>query len=310
MNAIGHGKVILFGEHAVVHGCPALAMALPRGCRAQASVADRDSVTLLPLGARGTRVVLGEPAQGKHEAKLQEAFATAFADAPAERSMLAVTAELQVPAGAGLGASAAISVAVARAIDWALERTRSSEQLIEASMRWERVYHGNPSGVDSTMAVLGGLRLYRRGQAPELVVVEKPPWLVVAYSGSAPSTREMVESVARQLSQAPQKVGSIFEAIEAIVVNGKSALVRGDWVALGQLMTMNQKLLSSLMLSTSTLEDMCHAAVDAGALGAKLTGGGGGGCMIALAADGTDAERVRTALCSFDPQAFVVEGGA
>jgi len=304
MDALGHGKIILFGEHAVVHGYPALALTLPIGCRAHARVSDHDSLALSPLG---TRVTLGQPTSGEHEAKLQQALATALQDAPADRPKLAIEAELQVPAGAGLGASAAISVAVARANDQALGRQRNNEQLIDASWRWERVYHGNPSGVDSTMAVLGGLLLYRRGQTPEPIAIDKPPPLVVAYSGSAPSTREMVESVDRQYKQGPQKVRQIFEAIESIVHNGKSALVRGDWAHLGQLMTMNQKLLSSLMLSTSTLEEMCSAALAAGATGAKLTGGGGGGCMIALGEDADSAQRIATTLRRFDPKAFVLE---
>jgi len=312
MDAVGYGKIILFGEHAVVHGFPALAMALPRGCRAQATIGKRDSLSLAPLN---TRVVLGEAVhdkpeatQSEHEAKLHEALTTAFADAPTDRPKLAIEAVLEVPAGAGLGASAAISVAVARAIDQALGTARSNEQLIEASMRWERVYHGNPSGVDSTMAVLGGLLLYRRGQPPTPLAVDATPPLVVAYSGHAPSTREMVESVARQYERSPEKVGAIFRAIEATVENGKSALMRGDWHALGQLMIMNQKLLNGLLLSTSTLEDMCNKAVAAGALGAKLTGGGGGGCMIAVASNLDDAKQVQAALSAFDSEAFVVEG--
>lgn len=304
MDAVGHSKVILFGEHAVVHGCPALALGLPAGCRARARASDRDSLDLSPLG---TRVTLSEPTSGEHEAKLQQALATALEDAPADRPKLAIEAELQVPAGAGLGASAAISVAVARAIDQALGLQRTDQALIEASLRWERVYHGNPSGIDSTMAVLGGVLLYRRGQVPEPMTIATLPPLVVAYSGNAPSTREMVESVDRQYKQAPQKVGQIFEAIESIVTNGKSALLRGDWEHLGQLMTMNQKLLSSLMLSTSTLEEMCSTALAAGATGAKLTGGGGGGCMIALGKDAQSAQHILATLRRFDPQAFALE---
>lgn len=304
MQAVGNGKVILLGEHTVVHGTHALAMGLTRGCLATAAPADQDRIQLAPLGAD---VTLGAEVETDHERTLQLALATAYEDAPQDRPKFSIEAELQVPAGAGLGASAAISVAVARAIDHALGRTRTPEQLIEASLRWERVYHGNPSGVDSTMAVMGGVALYRKGEPLRPVALKAFPHVVVAYSGSAPSTKLMVESVGRQYAQEPERVGKVFEAVESIVQNGRAALEEGDFKALGQLMQMNQKLLNGLMLSTPTIEAMCTAATEAGALGAKLTGGGGGGCMIALGADKAGAEKVRQALSEFDGQAFVVE---
>lgn len=300
--------MILLGEHAVVHGCPALAMALPRGCEARAEPASADRLILEPLGAD---VVLGQSADSEQSAMLQKAFATAFEDAPEDRPRFCVRAELQIPAGAGLGASAAISVAIARALDEALGRTRDDQAMIEASLRWERVFHGNPSGVDSTMAVVGGLGLYHRGQAvvslsiPQEVVSR--PCFVVAYSGHAPSTRAMVQSVADQLKADPTRVQGIFSNIEGIVIRGKDALLSGDLNGFGTLMDDNHRLLRELKLSTGQLDRMVDEAKSAGALGAKLTGGGGGGCMIAVCATSGDASRVCEALNQFDKRAFVVE---
>jgi len=199
---------------------------------------------------------------------------------------------------------------VIRAIDAAVARRRDDAEIVAASLHWERVFHGNPSGVDSAMAAHGGVALFRKGQPLRPVAVGKPPPLVVAYSGEAPSTGAMVASVARQFKRDPVRIKGTFDAIEAIVNNGRTALERGEFDRLGQLMTLNHQLLNTLLLSTTRLETLCRAAVEAGALGAKLTGGGGGGCMIAIAEDFEAAERVRARLSEFDPDAFVVGSGA
>jgi len=304
---VGHGKIILFGEHAVVHGKPALSAPLPRGCRAEATDADADLLRVLPWGID---VVPDADADGEH-AELQRAL-SALLDARGSsggrhRVHHRIRATLAIPAGAGLGASAALSVAVARALDDAEGVERSDAELVEISLAWERVFHGNPSGVDSAMAVHGRVALFLRGQAPAPVEVGRSLFVVVGHSGQAPSTRSMVESVERQLQRDPAKVGKILDGIEAVVNNGRSALRDGNLRDLGQLMVLNQKLLNSLMLSTSRLEEMCACAIDAGALGAKLTGGGGGGCMIALCDSEPLATTVIDALADFDGDAFQVE---
>lgn len=316
--AVGHGKIILLGEHGVVHGRPALAAGLARGCTATAVPAAADRLTVLPWGV----TVDSEPERDDEHATLRAAFRAVLAsgwDGGVDRAgHFHVTARLEIPAGAGLGASAALSVAVVRALDAAagasrddaaVGASRDDAAVVEASLAWERQFHGNPSGVDSAMAVYGGVALYLRGQPLHSVSIGCPLWLVVGHSGQAPSTADMVASVARQHGRAPAKVDKIFDGMEAVVNNGRSALAEGNLRDLGQLMELNQKLLNSLMLSTTAIEEMCGCARDAGALGAKLTGGGGGGCMIALADSRKRADAVAYALRTFDPEAFVVELG-
>ncbi len=130
---------------------------------------------------------------------------------------------------------------------------------------------------------------------------------MIGYSGVSSSTKEMVDSVRRQLEEEPERVGKTFEAIEALVRNAKLAIEAGDLVALGQLLDLNHTLLSSLMLCTTKLDSMCQRARDAGALGAKMTGAGGGGCMFALAPKRDAAEAIREAL---GPDAFIAEVSA
>jgi mevalonate kinase len=192
-------------------------------------------------------------------------------------------------------------------MDARLSRDPGPDALLAASLAWECVFHGNPSGIDSAMAIRGGLALYRRGESLAAIRARRPLCLVVANSGEHGSTKDMVASVARQHTRDPIKTEQTFDAIEALVVNAKSALEDGDHASLGQLMDMNQALLNTLVLSTSKLEEICKIARAAGALGAKLTGGGGGGCAIALAHDGARALPIVRALGDAGYDAFVVE---
>jgi mevalonate kinase len=169
------------------------------------------------------------------------------------------------------------------------------------------VFHGNPSGIDNTMSAVGGVALFRRGEPLQPLRSNKPLHLVVGYSGESSSTKEMVASVRRQLEQDPERVTKTFEGIESLVRNAKLAIEAGDVVALGQLLDLNHTLLSSLMLCTTKLDAMCQRAREAGALGAKMTGAGGGGCMFALAAKREEAERLRDVL---GEGAFVAEVSA
>ena len=171
------------------------------------------------------------------------------------------------------------------------------------------MFHGNPSGIDTSVAASGRAVLYRKGHPPEALSLRHPINLVVGDTGSASSTRDTVASVARQHAQNPAKIEEIFDGIEALVVNARSALQTGEGSRLGQLMSLNQKLLSTMLLSTSQLEEMCQAAEKAGALGAKLTGGGGGGCMIALVEHAPQAAAIVAALEALGRRAFPVEVG-
>jgi mevalonate kinase len=295
----GRGKVILLGEHAVVHGCPAIAVGIERGVTAEAMASERDLLRLSPWD-----MALGPDSRGTEP--LERAFAAALALYP-ERPPLEVSAQVDLPAGAGLGCSAAIGVAVLDAIDEALGIHRSRTDLATAAIAWEKVFHGNPSGIDNAMSAVGGVALYRRGDTLQPLRSNKPLHLVIGYSGEPSSTKEMVASVGKQLESDPERVTKAFGGIEVLVRNAKLAIEAGDHAALGQLLDLNHTILSSLMLCTTKLEEMCQAARRAGALGAKMTGAGGGGCMFALAPKHDVAVRLREVL---GEGAFVAEVGA
>ena len=284
----GRGKVILLGEHAVVHGCPAIAVGIERGVHAEARLSNRDLLRLSPW-----ELALEPDPDGREP--LERAFAAVLALYEA-RPPLEVAAEVELPAGAGLGCSAAIGVAVLDAIDETLGIKRSRADLGQTALVWERVFHGNPSGIDNTMSAAGGVALYRKGEALRPLRPSKPLHLVIGDSGEPSSTKEMVASVGRQLRNDPERVGKVFESIEKLVRSATGAIESGDHVALGRLLDSNHGLLSSLSLGTTKLDEMCQAARDAGALGAKMTGAGGGGCMFALASDEDAALRLRDLL--------------
>jgi mevalonate kinase len=199
----------------------------------------------------------------------------------------AVRVELELPPGSGLGASAALGVATARAVLDSLGVTHDSvegaERVSRAADAWERVYHGNPSGIDTAAASAPGCLLYTRGEGVERVRVGRAMPLVIALAGPPASTRSMVDSVARLRSRRPEIVNKAFEGIRALVTNARLCIEAGDLPGLGKLMDLNQMLLSGLMVSTEGIENACEIARSAGALGAKLTGAGGGGAVVALA---------------------------
>ncbi|HEY2514549.1 MAG TPA: mevalonate kinase [Polyangiaceae bacterium] len=267
------GKVILLGEHAVVYGAPAIAAGIERGAWARARRIE-EGPSRLSIPAWGVLVHEGDPGD------LGRAFAALLTEAgiSGREAPVAVEAEAQLPPGGGLGCSAALGVAVARAI----EPGAPEAKLAARVAAWEGVFHGNPSGVDAACAANGGCVLFTKGTGVEPIRIGAPLHLCIGNSGTSSSTKEMVESVARLRARKPDVARKTFDGITALVRNARLAIEAGDTFALGRLMDLNQMLLSGLFLSTPEIERLCGLARDAGAFGAKLTGAGGGGCVVAL----------------------------
>jgi mevalonate kinase len=269
------GKVILLGEHAVVYGVPAIALGIDRGARARATMV---SAGPSRLHVSGWNIDVDE-SESQHD--LGRAFRALLDTVRAAVPALAphaVDVEADLPPGGGLGCSAAMGVAIARAIEPGV----SDEVLLDRAMAWERVFHGNPSGVDAAVAARGGCIFFRRGEALEPVQARGTLRLCVGHTGIASSTKSMVDAVARLRMSRPEVVEKSFEAVRSLVHSARLAIIEGDRFALGRLMDLNQALLSALFVSTPDIERMCALARGAGALGAKLTGAGGGGSVIAL----------------------------
>jgi mevalonate kinase len=304
---IGHGsgKVILLGEHAVVHGVPAIAAGLSVGASARA----RDGDAMLTIAPWGVTVRAGDDTPlGSALSALVAARRAESRDAEVPREH-AIDASIELPGSAGLGSSAALGVATLRALDAADGITRDFDRSQSIALAWERVFHGNPSGIDTAVALSGGLVRFRRHPGPGERALEPLGAgavlrLVVGHSGEPGSTKETVARVGARKTSDPVGFDSELADFRAVVAAGERALLAGELDALGASFDRCHALLARWGVSTTALDAMCERARDAGALGAKLTGGGGGGCMIALVRDETAAHRVRAALASMGREAF------
>lgn len=273
-DGIAWGKVILLGEHAVVHGHPALAAALDRGVRCVAEPSE--APTRLRIAAWDVDVTAGE---GDFLARALACLARA---AGVGDRAFDLRGDADLPPGAGLGSSAALSVAVARALTAATGAPADDDRVARIADAGERCFHANPSGVDVALATRGGAGLYRRG-AGLTQLDAQPVELVIALSGQPRRTAAMVEKVGAALAAAPEAVGARLAELGTCAERGARAWCGGDLEALGGEMDRAHAGLAALGLSTDLLDDLVALARAAGALGAKLTGAGGGGAVIALA---------------------------
>ncbi|MBX3224862.1 MAG: mevalonate kinase [Labilithrix sp.] len=299
------GKVILAGEHACVYGFPAVALGLDRGVLVRVTPAGAHQATRLRMRDLGMDVAVGDD----HDlARALEALLAATNGGRRSKrppGPLTIETFSSLPPGSGLGSSAALGVAIARALD----PRATDEDVLDRAMAWERVFHGEPSGVDALVASRGGCLSFVRGAAPEAIEIGRGAFLCVGLSGRAASTRAIVEAVTARRVDDPTATTAIFEAIGGIARRMADALRAGEIDRVGHLMNANQALLRRLGVSTPSLDRMCDLALGCGAAGVKLTGSGGGGSAIAIAATRAAADAVLEAWQRELFAAFVVPIG-
>ena len=277
---VGYGKVILLGEHAVVYGRHAIACPLPLTMRAH--VEDCDSGVNLLIPSWGVEYQL---AKAPEQRRSFEKAAGAILDelGLADRG-IRIEVFPDVPRGMGLGSSAALAVAIVRALDRHFQLGLADDEINRLAFQSEVIAHGQPSGIDNTMATYAKPLVFRKGTPPlvELLNIPQPLSLVVGMTKTQGLTAKSVGRVRDAWKKQPRLYEKIFDDIDALVLQSVSALQDNDVKSVGEMMNVCQGLLNALQVSTPELERVIEIAREAGAVGAKLTGGGGGGSMVAL----------------------------
>ncbi|MEZ5566343.1 MAG: mevalonate kinase [Gammaproteobacteria bacterium] len=304
---IGYGKIILLGEHAVVHGRHALACPLPLTIRAIVTDGDRGVELLIPRW--GVEYQLAKPRELRRSFE-QSAGAILDKLGLSDRTMR-IEVFPDVPRGMGLGGSAALAVAIVRALDLHFRLGLNDAEVNDLAFLSEQTAHGHPSGIDNTLATYGKPLVFRRGMPPlvELLNVPQPLSIVVGMTHSEGLTARTVANVGDARARNPKLYDKIFDDIDALVLQAVSAIQDNNVTALGDLMNVNQGLLNALQVSTPELEKLIDVAREAGAAGAKLTGGGGGGAMLALCDCGETAAEVQQAIERQGFRALLVTAG-
>ena len=264
-------KVIVTGEHFVVHGAWALAAALPGKVRVEVEASDS-----LKVASQGFQAGTSELAPvSRVVGTVAEEFSV--------RQPVSVSVSSSVPTGAGLGSSAATMVALAAALSRFHSLHLGVEDVVRLSMVGEKEIHGRPSGVDPAVCALGGVILFRPGARPRRVTFKGSRSLVVSYSGINRETRGQIGRVSETKGRYPSYFDRLARSVSQMSIEAAGMLAEDDGEGLGEELTANHAILSSLGVSNPTLDGMVDLMSSMGAYGAKLTGGGGGGSVVAVA---------------------------
>ncbi|UCF45169.1 MAG: mevalonate kinase [Candidatus Bathyarchaeota archaeon] len=292
----GFGKVILFGEHFVVHGVPGIVSAI-------------DSTNDAKVTRIGEKITIKDERKGAEgyaeKKKLQQLesidrMLKAMGIEP-ETVSLSIWLGGNLPGFSGLGASAASSVAIAKAIAEEFGKDLSNEKINAIAYEAEKAYAGNPSGIDNTAATYGGLLWFKKNMSGgpntiEKLSIQKPVEIIIGSTGIVANTKAMVKGVAERKKEKPQKYDLLFKQAEELAFMAKKALQEFDLRKVGELMNENHRLLQEIEVSCKELDHLINLARAQGVFGAKLTGGGGGGCMTALTPGKELQEKVAKAI--------------
>jgi hydroxymethylglutaryl-CoA reductase len=276
----GHGKIILFGEHAVVYGSRAIAAPVPMAVRAR--VVDDDDGVWLVVPRWGVEQRLRSDPKKRKSFEVPAALMLEELGLT-DRSMR-IEVYSEIPRAMGLGGSAAVAVAIIRALDRHYQIGLNDDEVNSLAFQCERVAHGTPSGIDNTVATFGKPLVYKAGDPPQIRPLEfpKPIRFVIGMTGVESLTAAMVARVRDGRRRNRDVYDTMFKGVDALTLQAIEAIKRYDLQRLGELMNVCQGLLNGLQVSSWELEELIQIARENGALGAKLTGGGGGGSMIAL----------------------------
>ena len=299
----GFGTTILIGDQFVLRGVPAIVSALPFVTEASVEVIDGSSGWTLE---DNRREVPGYKEKKKEQQAESISHILEVMGIDVDKTPIKITYGGSLLAGSGVGASAASCVSLARALDETFELGLTIEEINQVGWEGEFAYHGIPSGVDNTASTYGGLLVYRvenDEKSFERIGVERPFRIVLANSGVTADTSTLNDYVLGLKADDPELFAERCQTITRQSVAMREALERYDLETVGGLLTDNHEILIEMGLSHEKLVELCDRAIDMGAHGAKLTGGGRGGYMIALAPEEKTQERIAS---TFEADGYAV----
>ena len=287
-SASAPGKIILFGEHAVVYGRPALAVPVTQ-VHADVEVSDsyKDGIWIDAPDIHLHAELKSLPSDHPLATGINKFFTPLSSPHLLSKKMggqrgVEIKITSTIPVASGLGSGAAVSVALIRALSSHLSRPMTNEQINALAFEIEKIHHGTPSGIDNTVITYAKPVFFVKGQPIETFKVGKPFTIVIGDTGISALTKEAVGEVRKLWGADKARWEKVFDKIGEIVKKAKEKIENGELEELGELMNQNHALLQEMTVSSPELDRLGNAAREAGALGAKMSGGGRGGNMIAL----------------------------
>ncbi|WP_321385142.1 mevalonate kinase [uncultured Enterococcus sp.] len=291
-SGIGHatGKIILIGEHSVVYGEPAIAFPFHAAAVTTVAVPSEEmQITCTYFSGK-----LADAPKQLHNIKESILQTLAFFK---KEENFSLTITSTIPPERGMGSSAAVAVSVIRSLFDYYDYSYSEEELAHLVNKAEKIAHGNPSGIDAAATSGKQPIFFIKGEALQTFPMDmSDTWLIVADTGIKGQTREAVKDVAHLFETDRHDTSSKIIALGQLTRKSQQVILADNTQELGRIMKQAQQLLTELTVSHPIIEKLIAAANDAGALGAKLTGGGRGGCVIALADSSVSAQKIAAAL--------------
>lgn len=292
------GKIIISGEHFVVHGSNALAATIDKTVKVYSETSDKNSIlSRIDNRVYNTKMNPNNPVSVVRDETLEYLN---------QKGKIKITIESNIPRGSGLGSSSAVSVATAASIASLFGKKLDNKTLYEIALKGEKIIHGTPSGIDVAASVYGGLILFNKNTVPTTIDLLNKLKIIVSISGKTRKTSKMINRFTTMNDTLPYNFQSLVNSSSILTKEAINCLITQDFQKLGAIINFYNSILSNFGLSTQITNRMIETCLEHGAYGAKITGAGGGGSIIAIAPS-TKIKIIINKLNSLGFQTFSVE---